>query len=149
MKKILATLLCIFAIAVTAQAKDEPRKLTELPSSAQQFLKKHFADKQLSHASQDTDMFDGEYKVVFTNGDKVEFDSKGNWQDVECKNSPSGVPSAIIPSAIKKYLAQSYKDSKVATIEYDSGMNGGYDVKLSSGLELQFNKKGDFLRLDD
>lgn len=149
MKKILATLLCIFAVAVTTQAKDQPKQLTELPSVAQQFLKKHFADKQLSHASQDTDMFDGEYKVVFTNGDKVEFDRQGNWQDIECKQSPNGVPTAIIPSAIKKYLTQNYKNSKVVTIEYNSGISDEYEVKLASGVELQFNKKGDFMRIDD
>lgn len=148
MKKIFVALLFILTVVFAANAKDEPKKLNELPATAQQFLKKYFEDKQFSYAIQDTDLFDGEYKVVFTDGDKVEFDSKGNWKDVECKKSFNGVPAGIIPDAIKKYLAQNYKDSKVVAIEYDRGVKGGYEVKLVPQLELKFDKNGKFIRID-
>lgn len=148
MKKIFVTLVCILAVVFAANAKDKPKKLTELPATAQQFLKKYFEDKQFSYATQDTDLFDGEYKVVFTDGDKVEFDSKGNWKDIECKKSINGVPAGIIPAAIKQYLDQNHKDSKVVEIEYDKNIKGGYEVKLIPELELKFNKNGKFIGID-
>lgn len=149
MRKIFVTLLGIFAIVFAINAKDQPKKLNELPAITQQFLKKHFADKQFSYATQDTDLFDREYKVIFTDGDKIEFDRKGNWKDIECKKSPNGIPAAIIPATIRTYLAENYKDSKVVSIEYDKDSNDGYEIKLASGLELKFNKKGNFIRIDN
>lgn len=149
MKKILATLLCTFAVVFAANAEDKPINLSQLPAVAQQFIKTHFADKQFSYATKDTDLFDGEYKVVFANGDKVEFDSKGNWNDIECRQSPEGVPAAIIPASIKQYLAQNYKTAKVLDIEYDKEFKSTYEVKLNTGMELKFNKQGVLVGIDD
>lgn len=148
MKKILATLLCTFAVVFAANAEDKPINLTQLPAVAQQFIKKHFSDKQFSYATKDTDLFDGEYKVVFADGDKVEFDSKGNWNDVECRQSVEGVPAAIIPASIQKYLTQHYKTAKVVDIEYDKEFRSMYEVKLNTGLELKFDKQGTLVGID-
>lgn len=148
MKKILATLLCTFAVVFAANAEDKPINLTQLPAVAQQFIKKHFSDKQFSYATKDTDLFDGEYKVVFADGDKVEFDSKGNWNDVECRQSAEGVPAAIIPASIQKYLTQHYKTAKVVDIEYDKEFRSMYEVKLNTGLELKFDKQGTLVGID-
>ncbi len=149
MKKMLITLLGALTLVSVATAKDQPRKLNEMPATAQQFLQKHFADKQLSYATQDTDLFDGEYKVVFTNGDKVEFDRKGNWQEVECKRDPAGVPAAIIPAAIRNYLTSNFSNAKVKAIEFNKEIRKGYEVKLDNGLELEFSQSGEFIRLDE
>lgn len=146
MKKILATLLCTFAIAFAANAEDKPITVTQLPTVSQKFLKTHFAGKQVSFATKDTDLFDGEYKVVFDNGDKVEFDSKGNWKDVECLHSE--VPAAIIPATVKNYLAKNYKTAKVVDIEYDKEFKSTYEVKLNTGLELKFDKQGTLVGID-
>lgn len=148
MKKILATLLCTFAVVFAANAEDKPINLTQLPAVSQQFIKKHFSDKQFSYATKDTDLFDGEYKVVFADGDKVEFDSKGNWNDVECRQSAEGVPAAIIPASIQKYLTQHYKTAKVVDIEYDKEFRSMYEVKLNTGLELKFDKQGTLVGID-
>lgn len=51
-------------------------------------------------AKMETDWFDKSYDVIFTNGDKLEFDKKGVWTEVNCKYS--AVPVAVVPEAIKK-----------------------------------------------
>lgn len=53
-------------------------------------------------AKMETDWFDKSYDVIFTNGDKLEFDKKGVWTEVNCKYS--AVPVAVVPEAIKSTL---------------------------------------------
>ncbi|MDO5571140.1 MAG: PepSY-like domain-containing protein [Bacteroidales bacterium] len=148
MKRIIALPVCAFIFSLSVFAEDMPVKQNELPQKAQNFLKEHFNDKKISFSSQDKDFFDGEYKIVFTDGSKIEFSKKGDWLDVECKKNSEGVPSSIIPAKIKKYIAENHSDSKVYDIENNRGIRGGYEVKLSSGLELKFNKEGDFKGFD-
>ena len=47
----------------------------------------------------------------------MEFDKKGNWEEVDCKHT--SVPVAIIPAAIQKYVTTNYPDAKVLKIERD------------------------------
>ena len=69
-------------------------------------------------AKMETDWFDKSYDVIFTNGDKLEFDKKGVWTEVNCKYS--AVPVAVVPEAIKKYVATNYPDAKMLKIERDN-----------------------------
>jgi Protein of unknown function (DUF2874). len=148
MKKTIALPFFAFILSMSVNAKDVPVKQNELPQSAQEFLKNHFNDKMISFASQDKDFFDGEYIVVFTDGTKVEFSKKGEWIEVECKKSPNGVPVDIVPNKIKKYLNDNYPQASISNIEKNFGIRPGYEVKLTSGIELRFNKNGDFKDFD-
>ena len=83
------------------------------------------------------------YEVIFTNGDKVEFDNKGNWEEVNCKYS--AVPAAIIPATIQKYVTTNYPDAKILKIERDKK---DYEVKLSNRTELKFDLKFNLIDID-
>jgi hypothetical protein len=74
--------------------------------------------------------------VYFKNGDKVEFDRKGNWTEVVCKTG--GVPAALVPQAIADYVKANHPDTKIVKIERE---NNTYEVNLSNGFEYTFNKK--------
>ena len=84
------------------------------------------------------------YDVVFTNGYKVEFDKKGNWQEVDC--NVDAVPTAIIPAAIRTYIQQNYANSLIVQIDKD---RHGYSIELNNGLDLDFDSDGKFRRIDD
>jgi hypothetical protein len=84
------------------------------------------------------------YDVIFTNGDKVEFDKKGNWTNVDCKHSQ--VPQAIIPVAIQQYVSKNYPDAKVLKIELTD--HKGYEVDLSNGFDIEFDKKMRVIEID-
>ena len=43
--------------------------------------------KSTACAVMESDWFDKSYDVIFTNGDKLEFDKKGVWTEVNCKYS--------------------------------------------------------------
>ena len=83
-------------------------------------------------------------KLFFTNGNKVEFDKKGNWEEVDCKHS--SVPVPIIPAAIQKYVTTHYPDAKVLKIERDKK---DYEVKLSNRTELKFDLKFNLIDIDN
>lgn len=146
MKKMILSLVLITAAlttTMTAQADDRAVTIDQLPKKAQQFIKQHFAQSILSYAKQDTGMFDGEFEVAFTDGNKVEFQKNGEWKDVECKKS--AVPAAIVPQTMKDYVAKSHANMQIIKIERESKE---YEIKLSDGKELKFNSKGNFVRYD-
>ena len=88
MKKLVFLLVCLFTLQTVARADDDkPIQVTQMPQQAQQFIKQHFADSKVALAKMESDFFYKSYEVIFTNGDKVEFDNKGNWEEVNCKYS--------------------------------------------------------------
>lgn len=145
MKKILLLLVCLFSLQTVVRADDDrPIAVTQLPASAQQFIKKHFAGNQVAFAKMEKDWFSKSYDVTFTNGNKLEFDEKGEWTEVDCKYT--SVPAAIVPKAIADYVAQNYKDVRILKIDRDTR---DYEVKLSNRLELKFDLQFNLIDIDD
>ena len=144
MKKLVFLLVCLFTLQTVARADDDkPIQVTQMPQPAQLFIKQHFADSKVALAKMESDFFYKSYEVIFTNGDKVEFDNKGNWEEVNCKYS--SVPTAIIPAAIQKYVATNYPDAKILKIERDKK---DYELKLSKRTELKFVLKFNLIDID-
>ena len=145
MKKIVFLFISLFAMNFVALAgNDKPIQVSEMPKAAQLFIKNHFADLSVAMAKVETDFLDKNYDVVFTNGNKVEFDKKGNWTNVDCEHTQ--VPVAILPEAIRQYVTQNYPDAKVLKIEVTD--RKGYDVELSNGFELEFDKRMNVIDID-
>lgn len=145
MKKILLLLVCLFSLQTVVRADDDrPIAVTQLPASAQQFIKKHFAGNQVAFAKMEKDWFSKSYDVTFTNGNKLEFDEKGEWTEVDCKYT--SVPAAIVPKAIADHVAQNYKDVRILKIDRDTR---DYEVKLSNRLELKFDLQFNLIDIDD
>lgn len=142
MKRVPA-LLAVFAAMLLSvpvfAGDDRPLTVQELPAAAQQFLRSCFPsdnkEHKIAYATVDDDWFDREYKVVFVDGSKVEFDRKGEWKQVECKYGR--VPLSIVPQQIQAALADLYGDYVVVGIERD---RREYEVKLSNRLEVTFDR---------
>ena len=129
MKVGIAALLCLFVVSVNAVASnDKPIEVSQLPQAAQQILKKDFGKMKVALAKMESGLFDG----------------KGNWTELICKYSQ--VPVRLIPQAIKKYVNENYPSAKVIEMERD---RSEYDVKLSTGLEITFNKKFQVTDIDN
>lgn len=89
-------------------------------------------------------MFYKSYDVVFTNGEKVEFDKSGEWKEVRCRQSE--VPTQIVPEAIRNYVKTNYPDARILQIEYD---DNEYEIKLSNRWEITFDSKMRVIDIDD
>ena len=74
----------------------------------------------------------------------LEFDEDGAWIEIDCNKD--SVPADIIPQKIYQYYKNKFAQYKIIKVEKEKKE---YQIKLSSGLELIFNLKQEFLRFDD
>ena len=138
-------LFCALFVQTAAFADlEKPVTLAQLPAAAQQTIKKHFADRQIALAKVEIEVFGKTYDVIFTNGEKIEFDSKGQWRDIECRQSR--VPAALIPAAIANFVKKNYPQTTILKIERDRRT---YEIELSNRLELKFNNSFQLIDIDD
>lgn len=138
----------LFAIAFAFQTavfadNDKPITISQLPQPAQQFINKHFNGKSVAIAKIESGIIERSYDVIFTNGDKLEFDRKGNWTDIDCKYSE--VPAAAVPAQITDYVKKNHAGVKIIKIEREKNR---HDVDLSNGWELTFDKKFNVIDID-
>lgn len=146
MKKILFALVAFLSFGVSAVKADNDKIINknELPAQAQQFINEHFNGVKISYAKHERDFLINSYEVMFANGAKVEFSSKGTWEEVDCRYGE--VPSAIIPQPIKEYIRSNYSGEKVLKIERERNR---YELKLSNRLELTFDENFRIIDIDD
>lgn len=144
MKKVILLLVCLLTVSVAVWAdKEKPIQVGQLPTKAQTFISTHFKHHKVALAKMESDWLDKTYDVIFTNGEKVEFDKAGDWKEVKCK--ASSVPTAVVPVAILHYLRENYPDQHVLEMERDKKE---IEVKLSNGFEIKFNHKMQVIDID-
>lgn len=147
MKKLvsfIATFLLVITAVQSVSAKDVPITFEQLPANAQAFVKKHFKVTDIASVWKDDDIYDQDYKVYFNNGTEIEFYSNGEWEEVKSRTNP--IPAAIVPSNIAAYVKKTYAGSSIYKIQKK---RYGYEVELTNGLDLEFDTKGNFLRIDN
>ena len=145
MKKIALLFVCLLTMSMNVLAgNDKPIDVTEMPKAAQTFIKAHFASQSVAMAKMENEFMSKSYDVIFTNGDKVEFDKHGNWTNVDCEHTQ--VPVAIVPQAIQQYMSKNYPQAKVVKIEKND--RKGYDIELSNGFDIEFDKKFRVVEID-
>ena len=146
MKKFFLTLIAFFSVGIFTAMADNDKVInrSQLPTPAQEFINVHFAGIDITYAKEEWDFLKHSYEVRLANSTKIEFTSKGDWDEVECRFGE--VPAAIIPQAIKEYIDKNYPGSKVIYIEKD---RNDYEVKLSNRLELKFDKDFNIYDIDD
>ena len=143
--KTLMIVIC-FAMAFFTPANadnDKPIKVTELPVNAQTVLSQHFNNQKVTISTVESGIIDKSYDVVLQNGTKIEFDKKGNVTEIDCKQNP--VPEKLIPQAIYTYLQDNYPEQTVRKIEINKNE---YEVELSNGLDITFNKHFQVIDID-
>ena len=144
MKKWMLLLSCLVALHFGAQAgNDKMITVNQLPAPSQQYLKQYFSADKVAYAKVDQDWLDKDYKVIFTNGNKVEFDKQGEWKEVDCKYTQ--LPTGIVPQAIVDYVKTNYPTATMLKIERDTR---GYEVQLNNRLELTFNLQFQLMEID-
>ena len=147
MKKTFITLAiaatCIFSISSNAQ--ERPSTVDKLPATAREFLNTHFKGLTVAFVVEDPKMTGTEYEVTYTDRTEVDFNTTGEWSSIERKYS--AVPDSVIPKQISEYIANgNFAGQHIRKIE--KGRNF-WELELSNGLELKFDKKFNMVRYDD
>ncbi len=129
----------------TLNAQESIISNNELPRAAQKFIEDNFSNSSIDYIKMDKETFSTDYKVKFTNGVEIEFDSKGEWMEVD--GNKTNIPTGFIQKSILTYVKAKFPNAQIIKIE--KSRFGKQEVKLSNGLELEFNSKGEFKRIDD
>ncbi|MEG0948317.1 MAG: PepSY-like domain-containing protein [Bacteroidales bacterium] len=137
-QKMMILFAAIFMLHGVAKAEDSKLiQFEQLPVAAQTFVKANFENVSISYVMQDEEgLFGKEYDVIFTDGNKIGFDRKGNWKQINFKTG--FIPAKMIPAQIQSFLEEKHSGKKVVELERDSKE---YEVKFSDGVELHFNKQ--------
>ncbi|WP_300811841.1 PepSY-like domain-containing protein [uncultured Bacteroides sp.] len=145
MKKVLSLLVMALVAVQFAFADDViTQDVNQLPLTARNFINQYFTKPQVAHIKIETDILKNKkYEVLLTNRTEIEFNSEGNWTEVDCKKN--AVPAALIPVSVKEYVRQNFPRESITKIE----RKGGVEVELTNDYTLKFNKKGQFVGMDD
>lgn len=146
MKKIFVFAALLFAGITASFAGDRERPITldKLPAAAQEFLAANFKDLTLAYAVEDPKFIGSEYEVIYTDRTEVDFESNGEWSSVERKYA--AVPAAIVPVQIADYVKKSFAGESIRKIDRDKYT---WEVELSNGLEIKFDRNFQVIDIDD
>lgn len=146
MRRLLFTIVAILGFTVAFAVIDNDRIISkeQLPEKAKTFISTYFSGVEINYVKSERELRGRSYEVAFANGDRLEFDSKGNWVEVDCRYT--AVPSQLIPERISKYVSDHYPNVKI--LKYDRE-DRRHEVTLSNRMELTFNKKMELCDIDD
>ncbi|MDE6556070.1 MAG: PepSY-like domain-containing protein [Duncaniella sp.] len=149
--KVLRRILPVFLIFFMGAAfwscdddnNDEPLSPDQLPAMATSFINTYFPAASIESAITD----DGGYEVVLSDGTTIDFNSTGEWQDVD---APVGmtVPIGFYPAEIDNYIAANADSFGSTGINEISKEFARYEVELLNGLDLYFGLDGSFITYD-
>ncbi|MBQ0080430.1 MAG: PepSY-like domain-containing protein [Alistipes sp.] len=146
MKRIFIIFLALVMTSITTRVfadNEYPITFEQLPVLAQTFVKNHFPSAQISYCIKES----RGYEVRFADATEIEFTKTGAWKDVDCKYST--VPESIlklIPASIPTYIKSVLPSTVITQVKIDGRR---YELKLNTGLELEFNRSGAIIRMDD
>ncbi|GGE95876.1 Putative beta-lactamase-inhibitor-like, PepSY-like [Chishuiella changwenlii] len=142
MKNILSIVL--LGLSAFTFAQDQMISFNQLPQKGQKFINTYFNSKNVSAVTLDKDYFSKDYEVILKNGTKIEFDGSGNWTEVDGKRNT--IPTGFAPDKIVAYVKKSFPQTSIIKIEKNKY---SYEVELSNGLDIDFDGKGNFVKIDD
>ena len=143
-KKYILLIISIILSVGTACSDDiKTTDINVLPGKAQKYLANF--NSQISLIEIDKQIIGGDrFEVLLVDGTEIDFNAEGEWTGIDCKAIT--VPSMFVPKSISNYITQHFPNLGIKKIEKDSR---GYDVELTNGIDLKFDQKGVFLRIDD
>lgn len=146
MKKLIAIFAAMMLAVLPLAARDEVYHSADvLPQNAQQTLRKAFPKSQVTRVKVDKSILGSkEYEVILNNGTEIEFDNEGDWKEVDCGRQ--AVPAMFVLKSIQNHVRNNYKGQAIIKVDKDKNR---YEVELVNGTDLEFDRAGNFLRVDD
>ncbi|MEE0132382.1 MAG: PepSY-like domain-containing protein [Treponema sp.] len=141
MKKLGLILVALVLAVATITADDRIISAEKLPQKAKDFIAANFAGKTVQYVEKDFN----EYEVQLSDRAEITFKGNGEWENIK---SYEGLPASILPAAVGTYLTSNFADAKIVEVEKDWNR---IEVKLSTRMEVYFDKDGKFLgqKFDD
>ena len=133
--------MTLSAFLLVACDKEKVVQSDDLPANASGFISTHFAGKQILQVVKELDNLKTYYHVYLNNGTKLDFSRQGNIKEIE---GTEAIPDTVIPVLILNYVHTHYSTAFIRGWEIDDATQ---EIKLSTNIELEFDKNGNFLRV--
>ncbi len=115
----------------------------DLPVEISTYLTIHFPKNTIVQVIKDLDGLTKTYDILLSENISLEFHRK---KEVIAIDGVTQLPNAVIPEKILQYVNINYPTQFITDWELDID---NQQIELNNGLDLEFNKKGDFLRIDN
>ena len=143
MKKIvIASVLSLLTLTAFARGK-QPISFEALPQIVQDEIHKNFETEQVQFVTSEKSLGHYVYTFSIDDGTQIEFDNKGGLLSVENK---MGIDSIFVPTKIKEYVTKTFPNATITSYKYESLKQ---EIELNNKLDLIFDRRGAFLRIDD
>jgi hypothetical protein len=141
MKQII--IITVLAIAFTSCEKETVLGEDIFPNEITTYANNHFPENKIIQIVKDVDEFELTYDVILEGSINLEFSRKKEISSIE---GISKLPDSVIPETLLKYAKNNYSEQYIVEWSLD---DRDQEIKLNNGIELKFNKKGEFLRIDN
>lgn len=141
----LTTAALILAMSTTLISCDQKTIIpdSKIPSEIKSYVSTHFPNNAIIQATKEIDGITKTYDIILQENIGLEFNRKKEIVDID---GSSALPNSVIPERLLQHVTANFPNNVITAWELDDKRQ---KIKLDNGLELEFNKKGDFLRLDD
>lgn len=142
MKRFLYCFLALM-LAMPVMAEDIEIRFDQLPEKARKVLVKAFPDTKVKKVEMERRASLIQYEVKLSGGIKMQFSKDGSFTECEC--TKGAVPSLLIPSRIRDFVAREFAGSEIRRIEHDNKL---FEILLDNGDELSFNSSYRLIDID-
>lgn len=125
-----------------ATCSDEIMNDDEKPKEIIEYVSSHFPSLEILQIIKDFDGLSFTYEVIIEENYYIEFSKKFKVLEV---SGIKKLPDSVIPAKILNYVTENYPDNYIKSWELD---DKNQQVELDNDVELIFNKRGEFLKID-
>lgn len=153
MKKILILITLLLTITANTQAQTKVVNKNKMPKCVINFIESNYNDREVICYQIDFTNYNfnkiEDYEVLYENGTKLEFLKNGNLKSIDCGRLEH-VKWDILPDKLSEFVITKFMREYVMeySIEYKFKKPYKYEIELSNGLELTFNKKYKLIDID-
>ena len=138
--------LGVFALMMLMTAcSDKPVAAEQVPEPIKVFVQQMFPGQTITYAEKDQEVTGAKYDVVLTDGTRIDFDADDVWDKVEATMA-NPVPTALVPAPIVTYIQSNFPDAMILKIDKE---HNGYEVELSNGMVIEFNRNFQVIDVDN
>ena len=134
--------MTLSALLLVACDKEEVVQSEELPADASGFIAAHYDGRQILQVVRELDNLKTYFHVYLDNGTKLDFSRKGEIIKIE---GVEAIPNTVIPMLILDYVDTHYPNDFIRGWQIEGATQ---EIKLSTDIKLEFDKNGNFLRID-
>ena len=143
MKKLaFVAMACMMSVAIFARGK-QPVTFESLPQVVQDEIHKNFETEQIQFITGEKSFRHFVYTFSMDEGTKMEMDERGGLLEV---SNAAGIDSVFVPQKIKEYVQKTFPNATITEYKYESMKQ---EIELNGKLDLIFDRRGSFIRIDD